>query len=203
MIYDFFAWISAFAINVISDTGYFGIAFLMALESACIPIPSEIIMPFSGYLVWLGKFNLLQVALWGAIGNVIGSVVAYIVGFYGGRPLLDRYGKYLLISNEEINRAQEWFAKYGSASIFFSRLLPVVRTFISFPAGIARMNFGKFLIYTFLGCLPWAFILTYAGVIMGENWKDLEIYFKRFDWLILILFVASVSWWFIKKFKNK
>ncbi len=202
MIYEIFAQISSFIIHIISTAGYFGITVLMALESACIPIPSEIIMPFSGYLVWLGKFSLGAVVLWGTVGNLIGSIIAYFVGFYGGRPFLEKYGKYILISTEELDSAQKWFQKYGGKSVFFSRMLPVVRTFISLPAGISRMPFGKFCLYTFLGSLPWSFFLTYyIGVIGGENWQMLEPYFRKFDWLIIILVGLFIGWWIFKKIK--
>lgn len=202
MIYDVFAWVGSFVINAISDWGYFGITVLMALESACIPIPSEIIMPFSGFLVFDGKFSLIPVILWGTLGNLLGSIAAYFAGFYGGRPFIEKYGKYLLISNRDLDLADRWFAKYGNVSILFSRMLPVVRTFISFPAGICKMPFWKFSLYTFLGSLPWAFVLTYAGIILGENWKNLEVYFKKFDWLILILGIFAVSLFIIKKVRT-
>jgi membrane protein DedA with SNARE-associated domain len=201
MIYDLLAFLSFFIVNLISGWGYGGVFILMALESALIPIPSEIIMPFSGYLVFLGKFSLWQVIFWGAFGNLIGSIAAYFLGFYGGRPLIEKYGKYILISREEIEWADRWFKKYGSFSIFFSRLLPVVRTFISLPAGISRMPFWKFSLYTFLGSLPWALFLTYVGVVSGENWKNLENYFRKFDWLIIIIIIAAIGWWLYKKTK--
>lgn len=203
MVYDFFATISSFVVNTISSSGYGGMTFLMALESACIPIPSEIIMPFSGYLVFVEKFSFWPVVFLGAFGNLIGSIAAYLVGFYGGRPLIEKYGKYILISHEEVEGAEKWFKKYGQISIFFSRMLPVVRTFISLPAGIARMPFWKFSFYTFAGSLPWAFALTYAGLIMGQNWTELEIYFRKFDWLMIVLAVGIVSWWIYKRIKNK
>lgn len=203
MIYDFFAFISSFVINIISSLGYGGIFFLMALESACIPIPSEIIMPFSGFLVFEEKFSLLWVVIWGTIGNLIGSVAAYLVGFYGGRPLLEKYGKFILISSHELELADRWFLKYGSLSVLFSRMLPAVRTFISLPAGVARMPFFKFCFYTFLGSLPWSFALTYAGLIMGENWKGLEVYFRKFDWAIAILGVIALGFFVYHKIKTK
>ncbi len=203
MIYEIFALISSFAINIISSLGYGGIFFLMALESACIPIPSEIIMPFSGFLVFEEKFSLLLVVIWGTVGNLAGSIAAYLVGFYGGRPLIERYGKFIFISRRELDWADRWFKKYGGISVFFSRLLPVVRTFISLPAGIARMPFAKFCLYTFLGSLPWSFFLTYAGIIMGENWKGLEVYFRKFDWVIGILAVLFLIWFIWHKIKNK
>ncbi len=175
----------------------------MALESALIPIPSEIIMPFAGFLVWEGKFSFANVVLWGALGNLAGSIIAYFLGFYGGRPLLEKYGKYILISTEEIKRADDWFKKYGNFSIFISRMLPVVRTFISLPAGVARMPFWKFSLYTFLGSLPWAFLLTYLGIISGENWKNLEAYFRKFDWLIIGIILAAIGWYLYAKLINR
>lgn len=204
MVYQFLSLISSFVINLISDWGYGGVFILMALESALIPIPSEIIMPFSGFLVWEGRFSFIAVVLWGAFGNLVGSIAAYLLGFYGGRPLIEKYGKYILISSEEIDGAEKWFRKYGDFSIFISRMLPVVRTFISLPAGIARMSFWKFSLYTFLGSLPWAFALTYAGLIMGENWQNLEIYFKKLDWLIIIVIIGAIGWWLYSKLiKNR
>lgn len=203
MVYEFLALISSFIINFISSWGYGGVFVLMALESALIPIPSEIIMPFSGFLVWEGRFSFLAVVLWGAIGNLVGAVAAYFLGFYGGRPLLEKYGKYILISKEEIERADSWFKKYGNFSIFFSRMLPVVRTFISLPAGISRMPFVKFSLYTFLGSLPWAFVLTYLGIISGENWPNLENYFRKFDWVILILITLTIIWYLYAKLTRR
>jgi len=202
MVTTILAWLANLIIEVISQTGYGGITFLMALESACIPIPSEIIMPFSGFLVFEGKFIFWQVVLWGAIGNLIGSIVAYLVGYYGGRPLIEKYGKYLLISFHDLEKADQWFSKYGHSTVFFSRLLPVVRTFISLPAGISRMDFKKFSFYTLAGCLPWSFVLTYAGVIMGKNWTDLEIYFRKFQWIIGGLIVLGVVWWIWRHISN-
>lgn len=202
MIYELFAWISSFIIHIISSLGYFGITALMALESACIPIPSEIIMPFSGYLVWEGRFMLMSVILWGTIGNLIGSIIAYLVGFYGGRPFIEKYGKYILLSTRDLDSAENWFKKYGGFSVFFSRMVPVVRTFISFPAGIAKMPFWKFSLYTFFGSFPWAFFLTYyIGVIGGENWKSMEPYFKKFDWLMALLVILLFGWFIYSKLK--
>lgn len=203
MIYEIFSRLSSFIINTISDFGYHGITVLMALESACIPIPSEIIMPFSGYLVWEGKFLFSQVVIWGTVGNLIGSIIAYSVGFYGGRPLIEKYGKYILISSRELEWADNWFKKYGSISVLFSRMLPVVRTFISLPAGIAKMPFWKFCAYTFFGSLPWSFVLAYGGLIAGENWNIIEGYFRKFDWLVVILVGLLIGWWIYHKLKTK
>lgn len=203
MIYDLFSLISSYVINIISNLGYGGVFFLMVLESALIPIPSEIIMPFSGFLVFEEKFSFLWVVFWGTIGNLAGSALAYLIGFYGGRPLIEKYGKFILISHHELDIADRWFLKYGSISVFFSRMLPAVRTFISLPAGIARMPFGKFCLYTTLGSLPWSFALTYAGIIMGENWKGLEAYFRKFDWAIGILGIIFLGLFIYHKIKIK
>lgn len=196
-------WLASLVISVISKTGYLGITVLMALESACIPIPSEIIMPFSGFLVFEGQFIFWQVVLWGAIGNLIGSIIAYGVGFYGGRPIIEKYGKYILISRRDLDLADNWFNKYGQKVVFFSRLLPVIRTFISLPAGISRMSFKKFSFYTLAGCLLWSFVLTYAGVIMGENWHDIEVYFREFQWIIGGLIILGIVWWVWRHFNQQ
>src|SRR5256885_6441362 len=141
--------ITAFVIATISALGYAGIVLLMAIESACIPLPSEIIMPFSGYLGYVGRFNLWLVTVAGAFGCVVGSLIAYWIGMYGGRPVIEKYGRYLLISHHDLDLADRWFARFGEVIVFVSRLLPAVRTFIAFPAGVARMNLKKFVLYTF------------------------------------------------------
>jgi len=184
--------IAAWIIAVISTLGYGGIVLTMAIESACIPLPSEIIMPFSGYLVSAGRFNLWLVGIAGAIGCVVGSVAAYWVGIKGGRPFLEKYGKYVLISHHDLDNADRFFWKYGDWSIFISRLLPVIRTFISLPAGIAKMRFGRFVLLTFLGSLPWCLALAYMGKVMGENWEEIKIYFRKADIAIGILIVIAV-----------
>jgi membrane protein DedA with SNARE-associated domain len=184
--------IAAWIIAVISALGYGGIVLTMAIESACIPLPSEIIMPFSGYLVSAGRFNLWLVGIAGAIGCVVGSVAAYWVGIKGGRPFLEKYGKYVLVSHHDLDNADRFFQKYGDWSIFISRLLPVIRTFISLPAGIAKMRFGRFVLLTFLGSLPWCLALAYVGKVMGENWEEIKIYFRKADIAIGILIVIAV-----------
>jgi len=190
--------ISAFIIATISTLGYAGIVLLMAIESACIPLPSEIIMPFSGYLVYTGRFNIWLVSVAGAFGCVVGSLVAYWIGMYGGRPLIEKYGKYILVSNHDLDLADRWFDRFGEVIVFVSRLLPAIRTFIAFPAGVARMNLKKFIIYTFAGSLPWCLGLAYVGQKLGEKWdKDprLKTLFHRFDFVIAILIVLAVTWW--------
>jgi membrane protein DedA with SNARE-associated domain len=163
------------------------------VESACIPLPSEIIMPFSGYLVLSGQFTMLGVTLAGAIGNVVGSIAAYYAGVWGGRPFVERYGPYFLVSHRDLDIADRWFLKYGEAAVFFSRMLPVVRTFISLPAGIARMNFPRFVLFTFLGALPWCYLLAYIGLKMGERWEELRDYFHRFDIVIGVILAIIIG----------
>jgi membrane protein DedA with SNARE-associated domain len=197
--------LSAFIVAVISTLGYSGIVLLMAIESACIPLPSEIIMPFSGYLVHTGQFNLWLVGLAGAVGCVLGSLVAYYVGMYGGRPLIEKYGRYVLVSHHDLDLADRWFSKYGEVIVFASRLLPVIRTFIAFPAGIARMNLKRFVIYTFLGSLPWCLGLAYVGQLLGEQWdknEALKSWFHRFDFVIGIIGVLAAGWWIWRHVKN-
>lgn len=190
--------ISAFIVATISMLGYSGVVLLMAIESACIPLPSEIIMPFSGYLVSKGEMNLWLVGLAGAVGCVLGSMVAYWVGMYGGRPLIEKYGRYVLISHHDLDLADRWFAKYGEIIVFTSRLLPAIRTFIAFPAGVARMNIPRFIVYTFAGSLPWCLALAYVGQKLGEKWETdprLKNLFHRFDFVIGIVLVLGATWW--------
>jgi membrane protein DedA with SNARE-associated domain len=197
--------LSAFIVATISTLGYGGVVLLMAIESACIPLPSEIIMPFSGYVFAKGPFSLCAVGVAGAFGCVVGSLVAYWVGMYGGRPLIEKYGRYLLISRHDLDLADRWFDRFGEVIVFASRLLPVIRTFIAFPAGVARMNLKKFVIYTFAGSLPWCIGLAYAGQKLGEQWdKDptLKTLFHRFDFIIGIILVVAVAWWVWRHIKH-
>ena len=195
--------LAAFVIATISTLGYMGIIVSMAVESACIPLPSEIIMPFSGYLVYTGRFGLFEVGLAGAFGCVVGSIAAYYIGYYGGRPFMERYGKYVFVTAKELDHADRWFSKYGEAAIFISRLLPVIRTFISLPAGIARMNFTKFVIYTFLGSFPWCFALAWAGKKLGEHWDTLGKYFHQFDIVIGVGLLLAVGWFVWRHWPGK
>jgi membrane protein DedA with SNARE-associated domain len=198
MIARFLEFLSGIIVATISAMGYSGIVLLMAIESACIPLPSEIIMPFSGYLVSTGHMNLWLVSIAGAVGCVLGSLVAYWVGSKGGRPLIEKYGRYVLISKHDLDLADRWFEKRGELIIFLSRMLPAVRTFIAFPAGVARMNLKRFVIYTFAGSLPWCLALAYVGQKLGEKWnKDdtLKTWFHRFDFVILIVGLLLAAWW--------
>ncbi len=192
--------------NVIAQVGYLGIFILMALESACIPIPSEVTMPFSGSLVALGRFNLWAVVFVGTLGNLAGSLLAYAVGYWGQekivRIVIIKYGRYFLISEHEYDRAQKWFLKYGEIIVFASRMLPVLRTFISLPAGIAKMNLTKFILYTTIGSFLWSLVLTSVGMILGQNWQSLEVYFRKFDIFIVVGLVAAGLFYLYHKYKQ-
>jgi membrane protein DedA with SNARE-associated domain len=193
--------LAGFIIAGISALDYWGVGLMMAIESACIPLPSEIIMPFSGYLVFKGQFSLWGITIAGALGCLAGSVLAYWVGALGGRAFLEKYGKYILITKHDLNLADRFFNKYGSSAIFFSRMLPVIRTFISLPAGIAKMNFSKFCLYTFFGSLPFCYFLGYLGKKLGENWNTLGVYFHKFDLVIGIIILIGIIW-FVKRHLN-
>jgi membrane protein DedA with SNARE-associated domain len=193
-------------IGVISGSGYLGVVVLMAIESACIPLPSEIIMPFAGYLAYTGRFNLFWAATAGAIGCNLGSVIAYEIGYYGGRPLVEKYGRYIWVSRHDLDMADRFFLKFGSAAVFIARLLPVVRTFIALPAGVARMPRLRFHIYTFAGSWPWCFVLAWIGMKLGEHWdKDprLRQWLHRLDALIIMLLLIAVVWFVRSHWKNR
>ena len=179
--------------------GWPGVVVLMAIESACIPFPSEIIMPLAGWMLVRahggGLEGVLLMGLWGAVGNALGSAVAYGVGAWGGRPFLDRYGRYLFISHHDIATADRWFARYGNWAVFGSRLLPVVRTFISLPAGIARMPFAMFLGLSFLGSYPWSVALAYGGYLLGEHWEQLRSLMRPFDYPIIAVILLLTGWY--------
>lgn len=178
---------------LVSKLGHLGVFIGMTLESSCIPLPSELILPFAGYLVWQGKLNLWMATAAGTFGNLAGSLLAYWVGMQGGKPFIYKYGKYFFVSPKEFRRAEVWFNKYGEPIIFISRLLPIIRTFISLPAGVAGMNLTKFLLYTFLGSLPWSFAFIYLGMKLGEHWQDLSPIFHELDYIsLVILFIALV-----------
>jgi len=183
-----------FVTDTVSSIGYLGVLALMVLESACIPIPSEIIMPFSGFLASTGKFSLFLVTLAGALGNLIGAVITYAIGYYGGRPFVLKYGKYFFIKEKEVHHAEKFFAKWGDFAVFIARNLPIVRTFISLPAGVAEMNFAKFSVYSFIGSLPWCFGLAYLGYLLGSNWLLIRKYGHFLDILVaLALFLLIIK----------
>jgi membrane protein DedA with SNARE-associated domain len=189
--------------SVISTTGYAGVAFLMGIESACVPLPSELIMPFAGYLVSTGRFNLLWVATAGAIGCNLGSLVAYEIGRYGGRPLVERYGRWVLMGRRELDWADRFFLRWGYLAVFIARLLPVIRTFIALPAGVARMPRGRFHVYTFLGSWPWCLALAYFGMKLGQNWRTMGKYFHRFDDVIIVGLIVGIVWFVWTHWQNR
>ena len=183
-----------------------GVVALMAIESACIPFPSELIMPLAGWMLIkeqsLPVTYTLVAGAYGALGNTIGSVIAYVVGMWGGRPLLNKYGRYVLISQHDLDRADRWFAKRGSWVVFISRLLPVVRTYISLPAGIARMHLIKFLIYTFVGSFIWSAGLAYGGYQMGEHWEQIRAVMRPFDPLFIAVILALIGFYIYRHIKH-
>ncbi len=206
MLEHLLALVAAFIIATISGLGYAGIVLLMAIESACIPLPSEIIMPFSGYLVFTGRFNLWLVATFGALGCNLGSAAAYAVGYAGGRPLVERWGRYLLLSRHELELVDRFFARFGGITVFICRLLPVVRTFVALPAGVARMPQLKFHVYTFLGSWPWCYALAYIGYRLGEQWdKDprLRQAFHQFHAVIFAALLLSLGWYLWYRWKHR
>ena len=199
-----------FVTDFILKYGYTAVFVLMVLESACIPIPSEVTMLFGGALanaIFVASvaaagavhLNFLVVGLLGTFGNLVGSWIAYGVGRAGGRPLIERWGKFVFLREHELNRAEVWFAKHGEAAVFVSRLLPVVRTFISLPAGVAEMPFWRFTIYTFAGCLPWTFALAGIGYGLGAKWKTVERYFRPISIIVAVALVVVIVWWFVKR----
>ncbi len=193
--------------NLYGAVGYLGVMFAMAIELAMVPLPSELILPYAGFLVSdptqlepiTGQpWNFWIVVIAATIGNTLGSLVAYAIGAYGGRPFLERYGKYLLIRPHEIELADSFFARHGGATVFIGRLLPIVRTFISFPAGVARMRLSTFIIFSTAGAFIWSCVLVYAGVVLGDNWAEIRHALQPFDLAIAVGVVAAVAlfiWW--------
>ena len=198
-------WFLDIITNVYDAIGWPGVVFLMAIESAAIPFPSELIMPLAGWLLIEAKgesaWMLGLAAFYGALGNLLGSWVAYWISYKGGRPLLKKYGRYVLLTQHDVDRAEEWFQKYGELAVFGSRLLPVVRTFISVPAGIARMNIWKFSFYTFIGSYPWSLGLAYGGYKLGENWEDLRQVMRPFDYPIAGIIAVLIVWFIYRRIK--
>jgi membrane protein DedA with SNARE-associated domain len=206
MVNKILSWLFPIIIAVISSGGYLGVVALMAIESACIPLPSEIIMPFAGYLVYKGQFTLFWAATAGAIGCNLGSVIAYEIGCYGGRSLVAKYGSRIWISRRDLELTDRFFLKFGSAAVFLGRLLPVVRTFIALPAGVARMPRLRFHVYTFAGSWPWCYALAWVGMKLGERWDSdprLKYWLHRLDAVIIVLLVAGAVWFVRSHWKNR
>ena len=191
--------ISQAFLNFIDSFGYFAVAVLMAMENACIPIPSELILGFAGYLIFAERMTFTGAMIAGMIGGMAGSIFAYAVGHKGGRKFVDKYGKYFLIKKSHVDMAQRWFDKYGIRAVFFSRMLPVVRTFISLPAGFARVNFKQFLFYTFAGSLPWTALILFAGMMLGESWKYLLELGHEASIIFVVVAVLIIAMIYFKK----
>lgn len=186
--------VTGFAIYLIENLGYWGVFIAMTLESTCIPLPSEVIMPLAGFVVYEGKMSLIGITIAGVMGNLVGSLIAYFIGLKGGRPFLEKYGKYVFISHNKLEMAHSWFDKYGHEAVLISRCLPIIRTFISLPAGIAEMDLKKFIIYTLLGSIPWVLALGYIGVMLGPNWNTIEKYFRYMDVLVVVGAIILIAY---------
>lgn len=196
------AEISQAFLTFIDSWGYLAVAILMAMENACIPVPSELILGFAGYLVSAERMTFTGAMIAGMIGGMAGSIFAYVVGATGGRKFVDKYGKYFFVKKSHVDLAQKWFDKYGIRAVFFSRMLPVVRTFISLPAGFARVNFKQFLFYTFAGSLPWTALILYAGVLLGDNWEYLLEVGHKFSAAFIVVSVAIIAWLYFRRKKS-
>jgi membrane protein DedA with SNARE-associated domain len=197
--------IAEYLINLVTEWGYLSIFITMTLESTLIPIPSEIVMPFAGYLVFINKLNFIWAGLIASIANLAGSIIAYFIGVYGGRPLVLKYGKYVLISEQHIISTEKFFSKHGEKAILIGRCLPGVRTVISLPAGFGKMDFKKFILFTFIGSLPWNYALTLVGYLLGENWKYVLDITHYIDYVIIAVLIGLIVYfiiWYVRKRKN-
>jgi membrane protein DedA with SNARE-associated domain len=188
-----------FATNVVADLGLAGVFVLMLFESACIPIPSEATMLFAGFNVSKGEYSLVAVTLVGSFANLVGSWLAYAVGYYGRVDLLEKHGRKLHIKPEHLHWADRWFERHGDATVFFTRMLPIIRTFISLPAGVARMPFWRFSVLTFAGCVPWVFMLAFIGQQVGANWEDWKDSLHYFDYAVAAAIVLGVAYLILKR----
>lgn len=200
--FDIISTLTDFIVQTISNSGYIGVFFLMVAESALIPIPSEIIMPFSGYLVSTGKFEIIPVIIAGSVGNLVGSLIAYLVGAYLGRGFVMRYGKYVLLKKSHLELAESYFKKYGDKATFISRLLPAVRTYVSLPAGVAKMDLKKFSTFTLIGSIIWNTALTYVGIALSEEWHNIRKYSEYFDAIVVISVIVGIVWYWKGRKKN-
>lgn len=194
--------------SLFNSVGWAGVVIAMTIESACIPLPSEVTMPLAGWMLIQAKglsvWHTLWAGVWGGVGCTLGSVITYWIGALGGRPILEKYGKYVLISQHDIETADRWFDRWGEATAFFSRLLPIVRTFISLPAGVARMNFTKFTVLSFIGSFMWSIALGIAGFVFGEHWEQVRAAMRPFDIPIAIVLLLLFGWYVyrhVKRFK--
>lgn len=189
-------------VAIIDFLGLGGVFLLMLVESCGMPMPSEVIMPFAGFLVAQGKMTLFSITIAGTLGNLFGSLIAYYIGLFGGRPFIEKYGRYILISKHDLDLADRWFNKYGDATVFFGRLLPVIRTYISFPAGVAKMDVKKFAFFSFIGALPWCFLFGWLGVKMGNNWELIRQTLHNFDMTILVIVIICIGLYIWRHLRN-
>ncbi|MFN8576993.1 MAG: DedA family protein [Candidatus Sericytochromatia bacterium] len=192
-----------YSTKIIETTGYLGVMILMVFESMIAPVPSEAVMPFAGFLIHEGKFTWLGVAVSSTLGSIIGSVVSYYLGLYGGKPIIQKYGKYLLLDNHHLEITEKFFNKYGERAVFISRFVPVVRHLISIPAGIGGMNFTKFLVYTSVGACAWNMILTYVGYVLKNNWNTVKQYTKGADYLIVLVIMIAFAYFVYTSLNKK
>jgi len=206
--------VTHFLTDTVASNGYVAVFLLMAVGSACIPIPSEIVMVFGGALASAGfaeqvlhdpskQLSFVAIGLVGVAGSLVGSWATYAIGYGGGRPLIDRWGRYLLLRPHEVDRAHAWFERHGEAAVFFSRLIPIIRAFISLPAGVARMPFWRFTVYTFLGVIPWTFGLAGAGYLLGQRWREVETYARPITIGFGVLFLGLLVWWVGRRVRSR
>ena len=198
-----FAALGSFALSMITTFGYGGIFFLMMLESMIVPVPSELVMPFAGFLIEKGQFTFLFVIVASTLGSIVGSLIFFYVGKTGGHSLVEKYGKYVLVDHEDVIKTEEWFNKRGDVTIFLARLIPVVRHLISFIAGIGRMNVKKFTLYTVIGAALWNSILAYLGFILGQHWEEVNQYTDQISLVIVILLIGFVVYFVYRHLQKK
>lgn len=203
MLHSLIHLLQTFTLWLVDTLGHFGIFLGMTIESVCIPLPSEVIMLFGGFMAEAGKLNLALVVIAGTLGNLFGSLLAYYVGKYGGKAFILKYGKFIFLNASHLEKSALWFEHYGAATVFFGRLLPVIRTFISLPAGIGKMNIYKFVIYTTLGCIPWNLMLTWLGYSLGSHWGTVEKYMRPISYLMLIAVILLVLYGLYKLWKKR
>jgi membrane protein DedA with SNARE-associated domain len=192
-----------YIVQFIDFSGYLGVFILMVMESMIFPVPSEAVMPFAGFLWADGKMSLIWIIFFSTLGSFIGSTISYYIGLYGGRPFVDRFGKYFLLNQEHLEKTEKFFQKYGNKTVFISRFIPIVRHLISLPAGFAKMNFSHFILYTVIGAGMWNTILAVAGYYLGKRWTMIKEYTIYFDYIVLALIVAFVGYFIYKRFKKR
>jgi membrane protein DedA with SNARE-associated domain len=195
--------IGTFALSVISFFGYFGVFVLMVMESMVLPVPSEAVMPFAGFLAASGKFNFLLVILFSSLGSIIGSLISYYIGFHGGNKILKKYGKYLLLDEEDLAKTEKWFSKKGEITVLFSRFIPVVRHLISIPAGIGKMDLKKFVIFTLIGATLWNTFLAYLGFVLGKHWEEVKQYSEYVSIPVAALLFIGLVYFVFKHVRRK